>query len=165
MLIASVGPAMAADLGLANAFADEPVAKPTFGPLELLMALMEETPLDRLQPLLVAKLKEGTDLRALVAAGAVANARRWNGGESPDFHAFMAMAPAWEMSRELPEGRRALPVLKVLYWNAAELQQSRAPIFPPSSRSKSPRIGPAGNCCARRSGRTMCRAPKASSRR
>src|SRR5262249_11904668 len=33
-------------------------------------------------------------------------------------HTFMALAPAFEMARELPAERAALPVLKVLYRNA-----------------------------------------------
>jgi len=35
----------------------------------------------------------------------------------------MALAPAYEMSRELPEPRRALPVLKVLYRNSTRIQE------------------------------------------
>src|SRR5205085_1860995 len=123
MLVASVGPAAAADLGVATAWADDtvPAAAPTG--LEPLVTLMQETPPDKLQPLLVEKLSAGTELRTLVAAGAVANARRCSmvDPEGPDIHAFMALAPAWEMSRELPPERRALPVLKVLYWNAEEI--------------------------------------------
>jgi hypothetical protein len=34
----------------------------------------------------------------------------------------MALAPAFEMSRELPEASRALPVMKVLYRNATHIQ-------------------------------------------
>ena len=40
-----------------------------FGAAEPLVALMQETPLDRLIPVLVEKLRAGTDLRALVEAG------------------------------------------------------------------------------------------------
>src|SRR5689334_18007432 len=74
MLVASVGPAVATDLGLSPAFADAPDTL-SFGKLEPLAAFLQDTPLDRLQPALVEKLKDGTDLRTLVAAGALANAR------------------------------------------------------------------------------------------
>ena len=36
----------------------------------------------------------------------------------------MALSPAFEMARELPEERRPLPVLKVLYRNASVIQRS-----------------------------------------
>ena len=35
----------------------------------------------------------------------------------------MALAPAYHMARELPEDRRALPVLKVLYRNTNRIQE------------------------------------------
>jgi hypothetical protein len=73
-------------------------------------------------PLLVDRLRTGTPLRQLVAAGALANARTFGGEDYIGFHAFMALAPSYAMSRELPEERRALPVLKVLYRSSAQLQ-------------------------------------------
>src|SRR5438132_1206783 len=81
MLVASVGPALAVDLGFTSrALAgDSPGARLTFGAAEPLVALMEETPADRLLPMVVAKLKSGTELRAVVAAGALANARAFGG--------------------------------------------------------------------------------------
>src|SRR5205085_1897328 len=79
MLVAGVGPALAADLGLASAFADEPPGTLSFGPMEPLVSLMQDTPADQLLPVLVAKMKEGTDLRTLVAAAALANARTFGG--------------------------------------------------------------------------------------
>ncbi len=36
---------------------------------------------------------------------------------------MMALAPSYHMSQELPENRRALPLLKVLYRNATRIQQ------------------------------------------
>ena len=42
----------------------------TFGGLEPLVALMQETPVDRLLPAVVERIKGGTDLRELVAAAA-----------------------------------------------------------------------------------------------
>src|SRR5215217_3598312 len=69
-LIASVGSALAADLGLAASSVLAADAPPTlsFGALDPLVALMQETPLDKLLPVLVGKLKSGTELRELVAA-------------------------------------------------------------------------------------------------
>ncbi len=39
------------------------------------------------------------------------------------WHTFMALVPAFEMAKELPEPRQALPVLKVLYRNAQTMQR------------------------------------------
>lgn len=63
MLIAGLGPALAADLGLARADAAEAGGdRLNFGPLEPLVALMQETPIDKLLPILVARLKDGVSL-------------------------------------------------------------------------------------------------------
>src|SRR5205085_12688277 len=76
MLVASLGPALTLDLGLSSAFADDGRDNSlTFGDLEPLVALMQDTPADKLLPILTDKLSGGTDLRTLVAAGALANAR------------------------------------------------------------------------------------------
>jgi len=123
MLVATVGPALAADLGLAAARADDAPARLTFGALEPLVGVMQDTPADKLQPLLVERLKGGAALRDLVAAAALANARTLGGHDYDGYHTFMALAPALEMARELPEARRPLPILKVLYRNAAVLQR------------------------------------------
>src|SRR5689334_8454627 len=61
VVIAGVGSALAADLGLGAAWAGEPAEVLTFGRLEALVALMQETPPARLLPILVEKLKGGTD--------------------------------------------------------------------------------------------------------
>jgi len=58
----------------------------------------------------------------LVAAGSLSNAREFGGQHYEGYHTFMALAPAYEMSKELPEVTRALPVLKVLYRNATHIQ-------------------------------------------
>ena len=84
---------------------------------------MQETPLANLQPLLVEKLRSGTELRTLTAAGALANARTFAGQDYTGFPTFMALAPAYAMSRALPEARRALPVLKVLYRNTNRIHE------------------------------------------
>jgi len=122
MLIASVGAGLAADLGLAPAFAKEVPDTLTFGDREPLVALMQQTPADKLLPLVVAKLKDGTDLKTLVAAAALANARTFGGQDYDGYHAFMSLLPSLQMSRELPKDRQALPVLKVLYRNTSRMQ-------------------------------------------
>ncbi|HEY5312009.1 MAG TPA: hypothetical protein VIK18_05795 [Pirellulales bacterium] len=123
MLVASVGPAVAVDMGLSSARADETADnRLTFGEMEPLVSLMQETPPEKLMPLLVQRLDQGASLRTLVAAGALANARTFAGEDYIGFHTFMALSPAYEMSRELPEALRPLPVLKVLYRNASRMQ-------------------------------------------
>jgi hypothetical protein len=123
MLLASVGPALAADLGLAPAFAAEGPDRLNFGARETLVSLMQETPAAKLLPVLVTKLRDGIDLASLVAAGALANARTFGGHDYTGFHAFMALAPAFQMAGELPEAQRPLPVLKVLYRNTNRIQE------------------------------------------
>lgn len=123
MVVASVGSGLAGDLGFSAAFADQGPERLTFGPLEPLVALMQETPAARLQGILVERLKNGTPLRDLVAAGALANARAFGGEDYVGFHTLMAIAPSYHMAAELPESKRALPVLKVLYRNASRLQE------------------------------------------
>lgn len=122
MLVAGLGSTVAADLGLARVLADDKDNTLSFGPLDPLAGILQDTPANKLLPILVEKLQAGTDLRTLVAAGALANARQFGGHDYVGFHTFMAMAPAFEMARELPEGRKALPILKVLYRNTATAQ-------------------------------------------
>src|SRR4051812_20289946 len=126
-LIASIGSGAAADLGLACARVEaaegEGPERLSFGPLEPLVALLQETSVDRLVPLVVEKLEAGTRLGDLVAAGALANARTFGGEGYVGFHTMMAFSPAFHMSRELPEGRQALPVIKVLYRNTRRIQE------------------------------------------
>jgi hypothetical protein len=125
MLIAGVGSTLAQDLGLAPtaALAGGGAERLTFGPMEPLVALMQETPADRLLPAVIERINAGTDLRQLVAAAALANARTFGGQDYDGYHAIMALAPAYQMSHELPEPRRALPVLKVLYRNTNHIQE------------------------------------------
>jgi hypothetical protein len=122
MLIASVGPSMAANLGVSPAFASDDSKPLTFGDREPLVMLMQQTPADKLLPILVKKLNSGTDLRELVAAAALANARTFGGHNYDGYHAFMALAPAYHMALESPTERRALPVLKVLHRNTRFMQ-------------------------------------------
>jgi hypothetical protein len=125
MLVASVGSTLAQDLGLARiAMADGDSPRLTFGAMEPLASLMEQTPADRLLPAVMERIKAGTDLRQLVAASALANARAFGGQDYDGYHALMALAPSYHMSRELPDAERALPVLKVIYRNTNHIQQS-----------------------------------------
>src|SRR5215831_14434230 len=123
MLVATVGYSAASELGLATAFAAEAPDTLDFNSLEPLVRFMQETPVDKLLPALAAKLKSGTELRRLVAAGALANARTFGGEDYVGFHTMMALAPSLHMARELPEQLQALPVFKVLYRNTNRIQE------------------------------------------
>jgi hypothetical protein len=130
MLVAGVGSALARDLGLAPAAlaaGDVEAGRLTFGTLEPLVALMQETPADRLLPAVVERMKGGTDLRQMIAAAGLANARTFGGQDYEGYHAIMALAPSYQMSRELPASQAALPVLKVLYRNTNHIQQMGGP--------------------------------------
>jgi hypothetical protein len=117
MLAVSVGTQLATDLGLAQASAAEGDESLSFGPLEPLVGLMQETPIEKLLPTLVDQLRRGTELKSLVGAAALANARAFGGEDYIGYHTLMALAPAWHMSRELAGPQQALPVFKVLYRN------------------------------------------------
>lgn len=122
--VAAIGPALAAELGLVpRNFAAEAPVRLEFGDFEPLVAWMQETPVNRLQPGLAAKLREGTTLKRLVAAGALANARTFGGEDYVGFHTFMALAPALNMAGLLPEKEAALPVFKVLYRNTNRISE------------------------------------------
>lgn len=124
MLVATVGFETASQLQLAHASTLEAsTGALSFGPLEPLVVLMQETPADQLLPILAAKLRTGTDLRQLVAAGALANARTFGGEDYVGFHTLMAIGPAYHMAQELPAASRALPVFKVLYRNTHRIQE------------------------------------------
>jgi hypothetical protein len=123
MLVATVGYSTASELGLTSALADEGPEALNFGSLEPLVCLMQETPINRLVPVLVEKLRTGTELRQLVQAGALANARTFGGEDYVGFHTMMALAPALHMAMELPTEKQALPVLKVLYRNTNRIHE------------------------------------------
>jgi hypothetical protein len=123
MLVATVGFSVAHELALAPAFALDAPEPLDFGSLEPLVRLMQETPADKLLNVLVGKLKSGADLRRLVAAGALANARTFGGEDYVGFHTMMALAPSLHMARELPEALQPLPVFKVLYRNTNRIQE------------------------------------------
>ena len=124
MVTATVGFGMARELGLAAAFADDAPARLDFGALEPLVGLMQDTPVAKLLPALVAQLRAGTELRQLVAAGALANARTFGGEDYVGFHTMMALAPGFHMAQELPAEQQPLPVFKVLYRNTNRIQES-----------------------------------------
>jgi hypothetical protein len=124
-LIATIGPALAAELGLApRTLATEGADSLDFGDLEPLVRQLQETPVEALQPGLVEKLRTGTSLQHLVAAGALANARTFGGEDYIGFHTFMALAPALHMASLLPERERALPIFKVLYRNTHRIGEN-----------------------------------------
>lgn len=122
MLVATVGYEVANGLGLSEALAEESPEALSFGGLEPLVRLMQDTPIDKLLPLLAEKLRGGTELRTLVAAGALSNARTFGGEDYVGYHTLMALAPAWYMSQEMTGAEQALPVLKVLYRNTNRIQ-------------------------------------------
>jgi hypothetical protein len=147
MLIASVGPAVAADLGLSRGLAAEGPDRLSFGDREPLVDLMEDTPADKLLPLLTEKLQKGTDLAALITAAALANARTFGGEDYTGYHAFMALVPALAMAREMPEGRKPLPVLKVLYRNTHRMQEfggKKKEVLHPIAAAELPKDRPGG---------------------
>lgn len=123
MLVAGLGTSLASDLGFSAAFAHEGSADIPFGHYAGLVELMRSTPAAKLQPILAEKVLKGeTDLKQLTAAGALANAVTFGGCDYVGFHTAMAMLPALEMSRQLAGNRQPLPVLKVLYRNAQQIQ-------------------------------------------
>jgi hypothetical protein len=123
MLVAGIGASLANDLGFSLAFAEEGPEKLNFGKYDALVDLLQNTPHDKLQPVLVQKLKQGEcDLRSLIGAAALANAETFGGQDYVGFHTAMAMLPAWEMTHLLPSERQPLPVLKVVYRNAEQCQ-------------------------------------------
>ena len=95
MLVAGIGSNLAMELGICSAFANEDAASLTFGSLEPLVDLMQQTPVEKLQPALVNEIKSGVGLKTLVAAGALANARSFAGQDYVGFHTMMALMPAW----------------------------------------------------------------------
>src|ERR1043166_276554 len=123
MVAATVGYSLASELGLAPALAADAPESLTFGELEPLVCLMQETPANKLLPQLAAKLKSGTELKRLVAAAALANARTFGGEDYVGFHTMMALSPSLHLARELPEGQQPLPVFKVLYRNTNRIQE------------------------------------------
>lgn len=122
MLAASIGSAMAQELGIASAALWDDPPRLHFGAMEPLVAMMQETPIEKLLPLLTQKWSAGTPLKTLVAAGALANARAFGGQDYTGHHTFMALTPSMGMAERLPTPHKPLPVLKVLYRNTQRIQ-------------------------------------------
>lgn len=127
MFVAGLGTGVAADLGLAPAWAADEPGKLTFGDLEPLVAFVQETPPEKIIAAAVEKLKAGTDLKQMVAAASLANARAFGGEDYVGFHTLMALVPSYHMSsEEKDEARKPLAVLKVLMRNAGQLKTKNA---------------------------------------
>lgn len=126
MLWAGLGGSLATELGLAKASAAESdeKGKLLFGKDEALVGFMQDTPLEKLQPLVVEKMaKREVTLEQLLQAAALANARSFGGEDYIGMHTLMAMTPAYQMSRQLPSDRKALAVLKILYRNTGQIHE------------------------------------------
>lgn len=124
MLVAGLGASLSLDLGVSKALAEDGPDALNFGEYDGLVDLLQSTPVDKLQPILVEKLARGeTDLKQLISAAALANAETFGGEDYVGFHTAMAMLPAWRMTDQLPSERRPLPILKVLYRNTQQIQQ------------------------------------------
>ncbi len=122
-LLATVGPTLVAELGMTpQAVGEEVAGRLHFGSLEPLVHWMQGLPPARLQESLASKLSGGESLKRLVAAGALANARTFGGEDYIGFHTFMALGPSLHMASLLPEKEAALPVFKVLYRNAKQME-------------------------------------------
>lgn len=123
MLVAGVGVTLANDLGFSVAYADRGPDSLPLGSYESLVELIRTTPPDKLQPILVQKLKAGeVDSQKLIAAAALANAEAFGGQDYVGYHTAMAMLPALGMTKLLPAERQWLPVLKVIYRNSQQCQ-------------------------------------------
>jgi hypothetical protein len=123
MLIAGVSSKLAGELGLCSLDIPDVSDRLLFGELESLVSLMQETPLQELQRKVLEKFNSGVELKTIVTAAALANARTFGGQDYDGYHTFMALSPALAMSRELPLRSALLPVLKVLYRNTARIQK------------------------------------------
>ncbi len=96
-----------------------------FGPLEPLVELMCGASPDEMLHALVAKLRAGTELKEIVAAAALANARTFGGEDYDGYHCFMALMPALAMAQRTKGKESALPVLKVVHRSAARMAAFR----------------------------------------
>ncbi len=124
MLAVLVGPSLAAELGLAAEDSRDDRAK-TPSNLARLSQLIQQTPTKDLLPALAKQLGNGTSLKELIAAGALANARAFGGQDYNGYHSFMALCPSYAMAMALPEKERPLPILKVLYRTSTHIHGAR----------------------------------------
>ena len=81
----------------------------SFGALEPLATLMQETPPRKLQRILIEKLRDGTSLRTLIAAGALANARTPRSGLVWIAAATVGFRSASSVERSAIQIRRSAP--------------------------------------------------------
>lgn len=126
MIAASVGAGLATDI-TSYAFAKEGDAgRLAFGSRQPLVELLQQTPVEKLLPVVVEKIRGGVALNELVAAAALANASAFGGEDYIGFHTLMALKPTLDLAENLPDERKALPVLKVLYRNSARLAETGA---------------------------------------
>src|SRR3954449_10996689 len=80
MLVAGIGVSVANNLGFSTAFAERGPEALKLGPYEALVDLIRSTPPERLQPILISKLKAGeVDNKQLISAAALANAEAFGG--------------------------------------------------------------------------------------
>ncbi len=122
MLVSAGGWAVADELDLITLIHADETDRLSFGKLEPLVALLQETQADALMPKLKAQLEAGVDLPTLATAAALANARTFGGQDYTGYHCFMAIVPALAMARRLPDNEAALPIFKVLHRNARRIQ-------------------------------------------
>jgi len=149
MLVAGLGSSLALDLGVASAQDLAPAKAKPYGDLAMWVGRMQELRPDKLQRVIVEALnKQEVELRELVAATALANAETFGGQDYVGYHAEMALIPALQMADDLPEERKALPLLKVIYRNSSRIQQFGAgrktlkPIDAPKKQVSVDRFGP-----------------------
>lgn len=125
LLLTTLGLELSTELGLAATGPKETSpGKLEFGKHARLVDLLTETPLKDLQGKLVEEIDKGTTLAQLTAAGALANAQAFGGEDYVGYHAFMALMPAFQISKEIEGRQAALPVMKVLYRNSARLHEA-----------------------------------------
>ncbi len=123
-LSAGLGSTLAGDLGLSQVFAVQDAPRLTFGAMEPLVSLLQETPIAKLQPMLVHKVKQGgVTPRDLIGAAALANARTFGGEDYIGFHTMFSLVPSYLLSKELPQERQLLPILKMLYRNTNRIHE------------------------------------------
>jgi hypothetical protein len=123
-LCAGLGSTLAGDLGLSRALALQDEPRLTFGAMEPLVSLLQETPIAKLQPMLVNKVKEGqVTPKDLIGAAALANARTFGGEDYIGFHTMFSLVPSYLLSKELPQERQLLPILKMLYRNTKRIHE------------------------------------------
>src|SRR5262245_2357322 len=124
MLAALIGSSLAVELGLAADDGKDDKAK-TPTDLDRLSKLIQQTPTQDLLPALALRLKNGTSLKELIAAGALANCRAFGGLDYNGYHSFMDLCPSYAMPMALPEKERPLPILKRVYRTSTFIHGAR----------------------------------------